>query len=648
MGAGVQFLAWLAVNVAMIFAAIGAAARLDRNDEPAMRLVFALTAYPAMIVAAGLLPAAFGMFSPLLSLIVAAAMSAALLAWSRRETAAIDFRAAVGRAGTFLKSDPFVGVSLFFLLVVVIWRIRFFLHPNASIDSAYYHIPLALNWYKEGTIWWTQTPYWSYFGNGEMLIVWSLIPFGADLLINLQSLFVWPLFCAATFTVTRLAGLDARTAAFVTCGFGGMRVIGEQLTLQKNDIFVAAMILAATVFLLRHLKSRTALARVGFALAITGAAGAKVLVWPILAFLVTAFFIVEFRGPREGKSKWLAPAALIVSYLVLVFPWMLRNGVLIGNPVHPAPWPGAEKIGIGRPVWPETLMANITNTDILSLGFTTLLREGNILVPLALVALLVAPVVLVARRGDRSTASVLTAGLAWVAFLVWLVTPMGIGFEGRLINSPATLIRYGFALWVLGGVLAAWMLREWLARPAGAVVAFALVLLCYHNSIFVDESFVRALLIGGAIFAVLLKLPKAKSPGAIVAIALAVGAVGAAAALTQAVPERSLIIADSYDQPFRCASAQDTNAHRWLNGHVAPGAKVLFQGTNSHPVFGADLSRRVHLTPLEGWSISDYDVVMIEKRTCEYPTTRDVPEISTAMFDRAFEDPYFAIFLRRS
>ena len=121
MGAGVQFLAWLAVNVAMIFAAIGAAARLDRNDEPAMRLVFALTAYPAMIVAAGLLPAAFGMFSPLLSLIVAAAMSAALLAWSRRETAAIDFRAAVGRAGTFLKSDPFVGVSLFFLLVVVIW-----------------------------------------------------------------------------------------------------------------------------------------------------------------------------------------------------------------------------------------------------------------------------------------------------------------------------------------------------------------------------------------------------------------------------------------------------------------------------------------------------------------------------------------------
>lgn len=385
------------------------------------------------------------------------------------------------------------------------------LRPVGDTDSTSTIIPTLLDWIRSGTMWEARdfVAEWAagaFPNHGGMLQLTVLLPWHADFalraigpaLLGLCALATYALACELRASRAIAAGAGLLGALLPTGAFSAVHNA-------QVDALCAFGIVAAALFVVRHVRTGRASELMLAALAGGLAFGTKWYGPPELAALLLVW-VVATRSVRM-------PVLLGAGIAVVGGIWLVRNGILYGNPLFPA---GLESLGIEAPPAfagdvidfplayyfdsPGLLADPILGQLILSFSLAGVLAVAGAL----------ATVVAARRLADRR-AAVVAAGALAVLVIYTTLPYTGQGTEG----DPSQVIagtRYAvpgllLALAATAAALARAPLPLRVAAAAAGIVVLAheLERLSSYPGFdvtgmgFVEGAFVAAFLAGGVV-----------------------------------------------------------------------------------------------------------------------------------------------------
>jgi hypothetical protein len=225
--------------------------------------------------------------------------------------------------------------------------------PPVSSDELIYHLTLPKWWTEAGGL--TALPRFSHSGFPmlvEMLYGWALLlrePVVAKLVHVLFGA------CAVALAV----GAARREAGMVAGACAAAALLTTPVFLLNacwawNDVATSAFVLAGTLLLLRAVGSAALRPAVAAGVAWGFAFGAKYTALPYfaLAAMVAVAWPLPADAPARIGSRLRAVAVAGLVALALMSPWLVRNAVVHGNPIHPL---ADATLGRGRLVGLELL-----------------------------------------------------------------------------------------------------------------------------------------------------------------------------------------------------------------------------------------------------------------------------------------------------
>ncbi len=236
------------------------------------------------------------------------------------------------------RRTTWIPVLLFFGALVSVFFVSLFQalsNPPLSGDGLAYHLPMAAQWCREGTIWAQDVRAWFYPGNSELLLAILMLPFRGDAVIGVSDSVYWLVLVLALGRLMRMQGLSAwaslGSAVLVATTPLFRRSLGEL----GNDLFLAMLFLLALYFIAQARES----VRPG-APALLAIASASLLVgtkYNGVAYALGLAFVAAWHWPRK-LWKWLLRhgVPIVATGLLLGGSFFIRNLVLTGNPVYPA------------------------------------------------------------------------------------------------------------------------------------------------------------------------------------------------------------------------------------------------------------------------------------------------------------------------
>jgi len=325
-----------------------------------------------------------------------------------------------------------------------------------TVDVVTYHLPAVIEFFKARSLWSMEGFYQSY-------------SFGYDLIANLPGLFLpshsglyaadalsVAFFLAALFALCReslgpagFAHLDARPVWAFTAGVSLYFSRPDKLHAGKNDLFLAAVILAAFVFLLRtaavpagkEAPARRLLPLFLSALALGLAVGTKPSALPFLPVLCLVLFAL--LGARETKGErgaFARPALAALGYGAFAFAFggffTLRNLLVLGALSSPR---------IMASGFSMTVAANLANPLFWRPSKGALFLAATLLILLAL-----ALAILLRRRQRRTLLPAAYAVLFTAAFIAYCLHPFAV--YRVTAAGPATDNRYAVTLIALAAL----------------------------------------------------------------------------------------------------------------------------------------------------------------------------------------------------
>jgi len=201
-----------------------------------------------------------------------------------------------------------------------------------SIDDFTYHAAVPAGWLQADLIHLVPFTYQSYYPhNPELLTLWFMLPFHADGLASLGSLWGAAVLALAAFGLTRRLG--GSTAA---AGFAAALVACSGVPLLNLGGFARADLIGAAAAMAGLALAGPRLADLAMAgLAIGYAAGCRVSFATVLPCVMIGL-VVELRGAAE-RARLLRGLAILAGAAALACGyWYLQNAVLTGNPLYPA------------------------------------------------------------------------------------------------------------------------------------------------------------------------------------------------------------------------------------------------------------------------------------------------------------------------
>lgn len=330
------------LGVLLTLAAVGllvsggylAALRLLREEarrDPLALAVASLLLATAEAVGIGLLLGGFGVLRVGFALALQAGLVLLLLPGARRMEPA---RAVFRRSWEMLRGHP--ALALVTAHAVGSEALRGLLRPPLAWDSLMYHLLLTGTWLRDGNL----DPVFgnipiNYYGhvpaNGSVWYWWWMAPSHSEFWVNLAALPHWLLLGLATGAVARELGARRHWPLASFLVLLTPTVIRFAAT-QYVDIFVGAVLLSATLFALRWLRTPREPAWGHALLAGTGlglAAGAKVLGIPYALALAGATVLLA-RAPWGGRRVPQVLAALALAALLGSF-FYVRNVLIPGS-----------------------------------------------------------------------------------------------------------------------------------------------------------------------------------------------------------------------------------------------------------------------------------------------------------------------------
>jgi len=462
--------------------------RLDPAARGAGAVTGALVVAWATVVASATLLGLVRLLTPFALLVAVTLASLAGLSWGRRAAAGTRVeptRPEEARPGVVF---PALWLSLGAVGFARVLTTGVFVFPT-DYDTLMYHLPLIGHWLQEGSLYVPRSAHWSFPGNGELLGLWAVGPFSGDFLIGLTNIVPTVLLAASATALGGTLGLSRASRNLAAVAIVANLVVLNELVDAKNDVSVAALLLASVLYGLRWSREGSTGSLVLGATSLGLLTGVKffALGYAAVAWATLAGLVVLTRGPRAGvrfATAWAAGAVVFGGY------WYLRNAVVTGSPFYPLElahgggasgrvYPGvwtSTFLGCGKPeAFPLGLAAAWAMTGVVNFAALTAL-------PLTLftIGALGARAV---RRGDR-TGGLITASLVPLvigSFLVLLATPFCVeDMPGTLnqLKSSFTPARYGISVLALSLLAAAVALESLGHRFAAVVLAAATFAQC--------------------------------------------------------------------------------------------------------------------------------------------------------------------------
>ncbi|MGH3110975.1 MAG: glycosyltransferase family 39 protein, partial [Gaiellaceae bacterium] len=200
--------------------------------------------------------------------------------------------------------------------------------PN-TWDSLVYHLARAAFWRQEGGAGYIEDAYDGRLNanppNGELALTFVLELARDERLAGFVQLFAALACAVAVLALARRIGLSAREAAFGSLLFLTLPIVVLQSSTTQNDLVVAAMLLAATVFVAA--ESRWTLTLCGLAVAL--AMGTKVTAVFALPVLCAVALLSPPKAARAARIATLGVGALAGSYWYVVN--LVETGRFLGR-----------------------------------------------------------------------------------------------------------------------------------------------------------------------------------------------------------------------------------------------------------------------------------------------------------------------------
>ena len=344
-----------------------------------------------------------------------------------RAPAAVVFR----RSWEIVREHP--ALALVTLHAVGSESLRGLLRPPLSWDSLMYHLLLTGSWLRDQNL----APVFgnipiNYYGyvpaNGSIWFWWWMAPSHSEFYVSLATLPHWLLLGLATGGVARQLGARRHwpLASFLVLV---TPVVVRFVATQYVDIFVGAVVAAATFFTLRWMRepgwSAAALAGAGLGLA----AGAKVLGVPY-AMALAAVAVPLARG-WWGRRLAQLLAALAVAALLGSF-FYLRNVAAGADPLAlVCEQTASGKLNANRPTIPRKnsvvdLRHQMFSQGLLLDAFLGVTRPQSLELgvgPQAFVLLLAALVLPFGLGREQWREGLIAAFQIWVELAFWLTVP---------------------------------------------------------------------------------------------------------------------------------------------------------------------------------------------------------------------------------
>ncbi len=407
-----------------------------------LSLTAALLIAWAVIVLMAMLLNSCGMLHPV-ALHMAIATASIALGWLYRDHHPSVFKAAhVDQILLFAVSLVTTQVIMFGLVTL-----------PTDWDTLAYHLPLIDHWVRSGNLSDTDTAFWYVPGNFELLGYFFSGAFSGDFWAPLSNTPVIALLAVATIALCRELGLHRSTASWVCFGAVTNPIVLRQAWTLENDVAVAALFIAATLFGVRAIKTGKFASLILCGIAIGLLAGVKyyAIAYVAVVSVTVTLLMMAAYGLRCGCRALIAFGLGIAVFAGF---WYARNFIISGTPLFPK---GVALLGLEGP-WDEQ-RPDFVKTCLI-LGF----QRADL------------PRLLVAWGLYGGT--LLTVSLLMSPFVILLRT---IFLLASLARSKTTHSRQSSCLGTNRGVLAD---REFQPNPEGADVwAQIAVLTCAMGSI---------------------------------------------------------------------------------------------------------------------------------------------------------------------
>jgi hypothetical protein len=361
-----------------------------------------------------------------------------------------------------------------------------------DVDATGFHLPVVARWIQDGTLWKLNdfAPGWGfgeYPHTGNVLQLSVILPWHDDFLLRA----VGPLFVLLTaiaiYALAAELGAPRPVAAIFAALFPAVPTVAfVGLNHGQTDLVAAAGFATGALFLARHARTgrheELLLAALGLGLAF----GTKWYGPPEAIALILVWVLARSFMSRNG-ARW-RPAlgdGLLVGGLVLLVGgiWMLRNGVLAGDPVFP------RRVGLGGVTlfsgthsasepYDFALAHYLSDTHLLTHGIRGQF-ERTFGAPAVVIFLGAIGALLFAARTRRGLP--LTVALTSLVLLaVYVLTPYTAqGPEG--MPQVTAGVRYALPALAIGAAAAAWLAGR-LGR-AGVVGAFVVAVLAMIQAV---------------------------------------------------------------------------------------------------------------------------------------------------------------------
>ena len=556
----------------------------------------------AALVVAHLVPGAIGSLSRISVLLTALAIFGAA-----------RFAPAVDPEPTVAVADPLrAGGGLVFAAIGVaaatVGALAFLLSrvsvPVTAVDALTVHLPEVARWIQSGS-YWDLVQYAAglsnatYPQNGTLMLLAAVLPWESTFAVRYVDIpFLIALVLAIYAFARALGGPVAASALAAATVMTLGAVIVPGLDQAQVDAPMLAWFAVGALFLLRSARtgSRSDLLIAGCGLGL--AFGTKWYAVPYVPVLALLWLWARRNSGARGKELWQPATTLAATITLFGGFWLVRNLILTGNPVHPAP---VQLLGHTIFDAPRDLLreyAGFTVSDYLFDGgiwrdwFVPAYGANFGVAGPALIALGAAGALVLARASARANAAAATLVAALAMGALYTILPdTAFGPPGHPVLVAANA-RYLVPALIAGAAFAAWLAgtSERTGRLVEILLTAAILDGIYRFHVGVGLRHVAVAIAALAVVGALAGgfwLRRARP-----------GALWQASAMTALVLlGGGWALPDGAD-PARYADLDPTLA--WLDVHVPPGGRVALGGTWSAaavspvlPAFGPRLRNRV-------------------------------------------------------
>jgi len=242
---------------------------------------------------------------------------------------------------TVLSWDALAGLALVLSTALLFLLRSLLLAVKVVSDGPIYHLYFAARWWKAGRVFLVAAPFGetaaTYFpANGDLWFTWLMATWGGDRLAKVGQVPFLVLAGWAAFGCARLLGAGRSASVVATLLFVSSTLfLSYSFEPNVDTIFVAGYLVAAYFFLRVSLGAGDTAAVVLGALAAGLAMGTKavgvVFIPPLLVLAIGGTLV------QSGATRTKIVRALAIALVPLVSGgyWLIRNGLVTGNPVYP-------------------------------------------------------------------------------------------------------------------------------------------------------------------------------------------------------------------------------------------------------------------------------------------------------------------------